>query len=71
MKNNISRFDTSNFAEDNPHNVPRRNASIVLKMKDKAAGVMIAEFVCLGAKQYAFRTVDDRIVRKSRGVKKT
>ena len=70
MKNNISRFDTSNFAEDNPHKIQRRNASIVLKMKDEAAGVPIAEFVSLGAKQYAFRTVDDQIVRKSRGVKK-
>ena len=49
-KDNISYFDTSNFAEDNPHGVPRANASIVLKMKDEAAGIPIAEFVALGAK---------------------
>ena len=70
MKDNISYSDTSNFAEDNPHGVPRANASIVLKMKDEAAGNPIAEFVALGAKQYIFRTVDEEVVKKARGVKR-
>lgn len=70
MKDNISYFDTSNFAEDNPHGVPRANASIVLKMKDEAAGIPIAEFVSLGAKQYTFRTVEDEVVKKAKGVKR-
>lgn len=70
MKENISHFDTSNFAEDNPHGVPRANASIVLKMKDESAGVPIAEFVSLGAKQYTFRTVKDEVTKKAKGVKK-
>lgn len=70
MKDNISYFDTSNFAEDNPHGVPRANASIVLKMKDEAAGIPIAEFVSLGAKQYTFRTVEDKVVKKAKGVKR-
>ena len=70
MKDHISHFDTSNFAEDNPHGVPRANASIVLKMKDEAAGVPIAEFISLGAKQYTFRTVREDVVKKAKGVKK-
>lgn len=70
MKDNISHFDTSNFAEDNEHGVPRANASIVLKMKDEAAGIPIAEFVSLGAKQYTFQTVEDEVVKKAKGVKK-
>lgn len=70
MKDNISHFDTSNFAEDNPHGVPRANAALVLKMKDETAGIPIVEFIALGAKQYTFRTVADEVVKKSKGVKK-
>ena len=70
MKDNISFFDTSNFAEDNPHGVPWANASIVLKMKDEASGIPINEFVALRAKEYMFRTVEDEVVKKARGVKR-
>ena len=70
MKGNLSYFDTSNYAEDKVYNMPRVNASVVLKLKDETAGVPIREFVALGAKQYAFKLENEKEEKKSKGVKK-
>lgn len=70
IKDNIAEFDTSNFSEHNQHNIPRANATVVLKMKSETADVPISEFIALGAKQYALKTADSGIMKKAKGVNK-
>ena len=70
IKDHLSEFDTSNFSLENPHGVPRENATVVLKMKSETADSSISEFIALGPKQYALKTADDQIIKKAKGVKK-
>lgn len=70
IRKNLNEFDTSNFQEDNQFNIPRVNATVVLKMKSECADIPITEFVALGAKQYAIKTVDDKTIKKAKGVKR-
>lgn len=70
IKSFISEFDTSNFSVDNQHGIPRENATVILKMKSETGDSSIIEFIALGAKQYAIKTVDDQIMKKAKGTKK-
>lgn len=68
MKENLSKFDTSNF-KDNRYGMPR-SESVVGKMKDEYAGVPISSFFGTGAKSYCVN-VGDKVVRRAKGVKKS
>ena len=71
IRENLSEFDTSNFQEDNPYNIPRVNATVVLKMKSECADIPIQEFLALRAKQYFVQTVDGKLIKKAKGVKRS
>lgn len=70
VKENISRFDTSNYKENNQHKMPLKNAKVVLLMKDEMGGDVIDEFVALGAKQYAITTAENGVLKKVKGITK-
>ena len=47
------RFDTSNYPKDNP--IAGHNKKVIGMMKDEAGGKIIAEFVRLRSKLYAYK----------------
>lgn len=67
IKNNITKFDTSNYAIDNKFNIPK-TPSVLGKMKDEYAGQIIYEFYGTGAKCYCVITEKD-VTKKAKGVK--
>lgn len=67
MKQEISRFDTSNYKKTQLHNMPLTK-SVVGKMKDEFAGVPISSFYGTSAKSYCVR-LPDKEVLKAKGVR--
>lgn len=59
MKENISEFDTSNYKEDNPYNMPLANKQVLGLMKDECAGELITDFISLRPKMYSFKILKD------------
>ncbi|XP_047035542.1 uncharacterized protein LOC124641502 isoform X1 [Helicoverpa zea] len=66
---NISQFDTSNFSEDNPYGIFKRNAKVPGLFKDELGGDVISEFVGLRAKLYCISSVKTHI-KKAKGITK-
>ena len=65
------RFDTSDYPENHPSNIPTGiNKKVLGKMKDEAAGKNIKEFVGLRSKLYSFIMEDGEENKKCKGVKK-
>lgn len=69
MRNNISQFDTSNFALNNLYNIPRINDKVPGLFKDEMGGDIIVEFIGLRAKLYSIRSVNSNI-KKAKGITK-
>ncbi|XP_025267369.1 uncharacterized protein LOC112638942 [Camponotus floridanus] len=69
MKRDIVRFDTSDYAIDNPYGVPRANKKVLGLMKDENNGALMLEFVGLRAKMYALRVEGRGDTKKSKGVR--
>ena len=46
------------------------NKKVIGRMKNEVAGTMIKEFCGLRRKSYAYRTTDDKVTKKSKGVKR-
>lgn len=67
IKKDIDLFDTSNFAEDNIHKIPK-TLSVVGKMKDEFAGMPVECFYGTGAKAYCIK--GDEIWKKAKGISK-
>lgn len=80
MKENLDRYDTSEFAEDNIYQLPRCNKKVPGLFKDELNGKIIREFVGLRSKMYSIRPDNiDEIdengkkigeMKKAKGVKK-
>lgn len=70
MKNEIDKFDTSNFDVNNCFNIPRINAKIPGLFKDELGGDIITEFTGLRAKLYCIKSKKIQI-KKAKGVSKT
>ena len=69
IKEHQDLFDLSNYPTDHPlySNV---NKKVIGKMKNEVAGTVIKEFYGLRPKSYAYRTSDNKMTKKSKGVKR-
>lgn len=76
LKENLSRFDTSDYSIDNVFQIPRVNKKIPGYFKDELNGQIITEFVGLRSKMYCIKaeqlTCDDsNNLKKVVGYEKT
>nr|CAH7717033.1 unnamed protein product [Callosobruchus chinensis] len=69
IKQDIERFDTSDYPADNAYNIPLVNKKVPGLMKDEANGKIITHFVGLRSKMYAYKVLNGKVVKKSKGVK--
>ena len=69
MRRDIHEFDTSNYPETNPFNMPRANKKIVGLMKDECNGEIMLEFVGLRSKMYSVKVQNQKPIKKAKGVK--
>jgi len=64
------KFDTSDFPEDHPSNIPTgKNKKVIGMIKDETGGKIIEEFIGLRAKLYSYK-IDSVENKKCKGVKK-
>ncbi|XP_067205398.1 uncharacterized protein [Linepithema humile] len=71
MKRDLSKFDTSDYSEDNVYGIRRANKKIPGLMKDENNGAIMTEFVGLRVKMYALRVTYQKGTKKVKGVKKS
>lgn len=70
VKENWTRFDTSDYPEPNRFQMPRRNKKVPGLFKDELNSEIITEFVGLRSKMYCVRTGRTDRMKKAKGVKK-
>lgn len=71
MLQNIDKFDTSNFEENNKYGIPQVNKKKLKKMKDELGGDLFLEFIGLRSKTYYIRCENDKKSKKTcKGVQK-
>ncbi|XP_015119017.1 uncharacterized protein LOC107042472, partial [Diachasma alloeum] len=70
IKEDIVKFDISDYKVDNEYGIPLKNKKVLELMKDENNGKIMVEFVGLRAKTYVFRMLDDdKANKKAKGVK--
>ncbi|KAJ8916421.1 hypothetical protein NQ315_014632 [Exocentrus adspersus] len=71
--NEIARFDTSDYAPDNPYYLQRVNKKVIGLMKDENAGRPMTHFIGLQSKQYTFQVQktdrETKCFKKAKGIK--
>lgn len=69
MKNNLDKYDTSDYPDDNRFSIPRVNKKIPGLFKDELNSKIITEFVGLRSKMYCVRSEKCDKMKKAKGVK--
>nr|CAH7754719.1 unnamed protein product [Callosobruchus chinensis] len=69
IKQDIERFDTFDYPAENAYNIPLVNKKVPGLMKDEANGKIITHFVGLRSKMFAYKVLNGKVVKKSKGVK--
>ncbi|XP_074042580.1 uncharacterized protein [Leptinotarsa decemlineata] len=69
IKNNLSKFDTSDYSPDNKFQIPLVNKKIPGLMKDEANGKIITHFAGLRSKMYTYKVQGGKVIKKSKGIR--
>jgi len=69
MKEDSDKYDTSDFAADNPYGIQLKNKKVPGLFKDEMSGKPTTEFVGLRRKLYSFRTAEEEN-KTCKGIKK-
>ena len=69
MEEKKDLYNTSDYPKEHPLH-SNTNKKVLGKMKDECAGTPIAEVVCLRPKMYSILRVDEKNIKKAKGVKK-
>ena len=69
IKDNIERFDTSEYPPDNPYKLPQLHKKIPGLMKDECNGKIITSMWGLRSKMYCLQVEHKDFVKKAKGVK--
>lgn len=69
IKENIDKFDTTNYDENNIYGIPRKNKAVPGLFKDETQGKVMLEFVGLRAKLYDYVYNKNTCIKKAKGVK--
>lgn len=69
IKQNLERFNTSDYQPDNPYGIPLVNKKVPGLMKDKCNGKIITNQWGLRAKSYCYKVENEDEVKKAKGVK--
>lgn len=70
IKENLDKFDTSDYNKNNPFAIPRMNKKVIGLFKDECNGKIMSEFIGLRSKMYCIRIHEESSnIKKAKGVK--
>ncbi|XP_031786065.1 uncharacterized protein LOC116417397 [Nasonia vitripennis] len=69
MKEDLHKFDTSDYDENNQFGIPRVNKKVPGLMKDECCGKIMMEFIGLRSKMYSILIDGSETVKKAKGIK--
>ncbi|XP_031777427.1 uncharacterized protein LOC107981297 [Nasonia vitripennis] len=69
MKEDLHKFDTSDYKENNQFGIPRVNKKVPGLMKDECNGKIMTEFIGLRSKMYSILIDGSETVKKAKGIK--